>query len=193
MRNVWNYVWNRVWTYGCQTVKKCRWTTSRQLNRAYNVYFTFRFGFTYLKIFTFLIRFKTVTVTVISGKIIQMTFKMVIGNQWKWRVCCGRQDGNGNGNWMNVCPNFKTVTVTVIWGKEILKSNKTAGNTFDSNGRAFRGNLVLQRCQTNNSTKALVWTVCDKGPLPKAWFSAGTSTPKQLPLLQWRRISDFGH
>ena len=34
---------------------------------------------------TFLIQnhFKTVTVTVISGKLIQMTFKMVIGNQWK--------------------------------------------------------------------------------------------------------------
>ena len=36
-------------------------------------------------IYTFLIQkhFKTVTVTVISGKLIQMTFKMVIGNQWK--------------------------------------------------------------------------------------------------------------
>ena len=31
-----------------------------------------------------------------SGKSIQMTFKMVIGNQWKWRGDCGRQDGNGN-------------------------------------------------------------------------------------------------
>ena len=31
-------------------------------------------------------------------------------------------------------PNFKTVTVTVILGKSILKSNKTAGNNFDSNG-----------------------------------------------------------
>ena len=33
-------------------------------------------------------------------------------------------------------PNFKTVTVTVsvILGEKILKSNKTAGNNFDSNG-----------------------------------------------------------
>ena len=30
--------------------------------------------------------------------------------------------------------NFTTVTVTVILGKSILKSNKTAGNHFDSNG-----------------------------------------------------------
>ena len=30
-------------------------------------------------------------------------------------------------------PNFKTVTVTGIFGKSILKSNKTAGNNFDSN------------------------------------------------------------
>ena len=42
--------------------------------------------------------FKTVTVTVILGNLIQMTFKTVIGNQWKWRGDCGRQDGNGNGN-----------------------------------------------------------------------------------------------
>ena len=37
------------------------------------------------EIITFLIEkhFKTVTVTVILGKFIQMTFKMVIGNQWK--------------------------------------------------------------------------------------------------------------
>ena len=42
--------------------------------------------------------FKTVTVTVIKRKVIQMTFKMVIGNQWKCRGDCGRQDGNGNGN-----------------------------------------------------------------------------------------------
>ena len=27
--------------------------------------------------------FKTATVTVILGKLIQMTFKVVIGNQWK--------------------------------------------------------------------------------------------------------------
>ena len=26
---------------------------------------------------------------------------MVIGDQWKWRGDCGRQDGNGNGNQMN--------------------------------------------------------------------------------------------
>ena len=51
-------------------------------------------------IITFLIQkhFKTVTVMVILGKLIQMTFKTVIGNQWKWRGDCGRQDGNGNGN-----------------------------------------------------------------------------------------------
>ena len=37
------------------------------------------------EIITFLIRkhFKTVTVTVILGKLIQITFKTVIGNQWK--------------------------------------------------------------------------------------------------------------
>ena len=75
------------------------------------------------------------------------------------------QDGNGNGNFeeinsndfldgnresmenegatagaktvtvMVIHPNFKTVTVTVIFGKQILKSNKTAGNNFDSNGK----------------------------------------------------------
>ena len=52
------------------------------------------------EIITFLIQkhFKTVTVTVILGKLIQMIFKTVIGNQWKWRGDCGRQDGNGNGN-----------------------------------------------------------------------------------------------
>ena len=38
---------------------------------------------------------------VISGELIQMTFKMVIENQWKCRGDCGRQDGNGNGNQMN--------------------------------------------------------------------------------------------
>ena len=37
-------------------------------------------------------------VTVILGNLIQMTFKLAIGNQWKWRGDCGRQDGNGNGN-----------------------------------------------------------------------------------------------
>ena len=49
---------------------------------------------------TFLIQkhFKTVTVTVIWGKLIQMTFKTVIGSQWKWRGNCGDQDGNGNEN-----------------------------------------------------------------------------------------------
>ena len=52
------------------------------------------------EIITFLIQkhFKTVTVTIILGNLIQMTFKAVIGNQWKWRGDCGRQDGNGNGN-----------------------------------------------------------------------------------------------
>ena len=37
------------------------------------------------EIITFLIQkhLKTVTVTVILGKLIQMSFKMVIGNQWK--------------------------------------------------------------------------------------------------------------
>ena len=34
---------------------------------------------------------------------------------------------------MEIHLNSKTVTVTVIWGKSILKSNKTAGNNFDSN------------------------------------------------------------
>ena len=29
---------------------------------------------------------------------VQMTFKMVIGNQWKRRGDCGRHDGNCNGN-----------------------------------------------------------------------------------------------
>ena len=56
----------------------------------------------YSKLFAFLIQkqFKTVTVTVtvIWGKLIQMTFKTIIGNQWKLRGDCGRQDGNGNGN-----------------------------------------------------------------------------------------------
>ena len=33
---------------------------------------------------------------------------------------------------MVIHPNFKTVTVTVFLGKLILKSNKTAGNNFDS-------------------------------------------------------------
>ena len=42
--------------------------------------------------------FKTVTVTIILWKYIQIIFKMVIGNQWKWRCDCGRQDGNSNGN-----------------------------------------------------------------------------------------------
>ena len=53
-----------------------------------------------LEIITFLIQkhFKTVTVTAILGKLIQMTFKAVIGNPWKLRGDCGRQDGNGNGN-----------------------------------------------------------------------------------------------
>ena len=53
-----------------------------------------------LEIITFLIQehFKTVTVTVILGKLIQMTFKTVTGNQWKRRGDCGCQDGNGNGN-----------------------------------------------------------------------------------------------
>ena len=32
-------------------------------------------------------------------------------------------------------PNSTTVTVTVILGKQILESNKTAGNNFDSNGK----------------------------------------------------------
>ena len=52
------------------------------------------------EIITFLIQkhFKAVTVTLIWGKLIQMTFKMVIGNQWKLRGDCGRHDGNGNGN-----------------------------------------------------------------------------------------------
>ena len=52
------------------------------------------------EITTFLIQkhFKTVTVTVILGKLIRMTFKTVIGSQWKWRGDCGGQDGNGNGN-----------------------------------------------------------------------------------------------
>ena len=31
-------------------------------------------------------------------------------------------------------PNFKTVTVTGILERYILKSNKTAGNNFDSKG-----------------------------------------------------------
>ena len=55
------------------------------------------------KIITFLTQehFKTVAVTVTSGKLIQMTFKTVIGNRWKWRGDCGRQDGNGNGNLIN--------------------------------------------------------------------------------------------
>ena len=35
---------------------------------------------------------------------------------------------------MVIHPDFKTVTVTVIFGKSILKSNKTAGNNFDSSG-----------------------------------------------------------
>ena len=35
---------------------------------------------------------------------------------------------------MVIHPNFKTVTVTVIFGRYIFKSNKTAGNNFDSNG-----------------------------------------------------------
>ena len=37
------------------------------------------------EIITILIQkhFRTVTVTVISGKLIQMTFKTVIGNEWK--------------------------------------------------------------------------------------------------------------
>ena len=37
------------------------------------------------EIITFLIRkhFKTVTVTVVWGKLIRKNFKMVIGNQWK--------------------------------------------------------------------------------------------------------------
>ena len=40
------------------------------------------------EILTFLIQkhFKTVTVTAISRKLIQITFKMVIGNQWKMKV-----------------------------------------------------------------------------------------------------------
>ena len=39
----------------------------------------------HIEIITFLIQkhFKTVTVTVILGKLIQKNFKMVIGNQWK--------------------------------------------------------------------------------------------------------------
>ena len=36
--------------------------------------------------------------TVILGKLIQMTFKTVIGYQWNLRGDCGGQDGNGNGN-----------------------------------------------------------------------------------------------
>ena len=40
-------------------------------------------------------------VTVILENRIQMTFKMVTGNQWKWRGDCRRQDSNGNGNLMN--------------------------------------------------------------------------------------------
>ena len=52
------------------------------------------------EIITFLIQkhFKTVTVTVILRKLIQMTFKTVIGSQWKSRSDSGGQDGNGNGN-----------------------------------------------------------------------------------------------
>ena len=68
------------------------------------------------EIITFLIQkhFKTVTVMVILGKLIQMTFKTVIGNI------------NGNEGVtvdaktvtvMDIHPNFKTVTVTVIWGE----------------------------------------------------------------------------
>ena len=60
-------------------------------------------------------------VTVIWGKLIHMTFKMAIGNQWNWRGDCGRQDGNGNGNLGEI---------------HFLKSNKTAGNNYDSNGSA---------------------------------------------------------
>ena len=33
--------------------------------------------------FFLLLNFKTVTVTVISGKLVKMTLKMAIGNQWK--------------------------------------------------------------------------------------------------------------
>ena len=53
----------------------------------------------YSKLLPFPIQKHFKTVTVITGKFIQMTFKMVIGNQWRgdW----GRQDGNGNGNEIN--------------------------------------------------------------------------------------------
>ena len=66
-----------------------------------------------------------------SGKSIQMTFKMAIGNQ-KQRGDYGRQDSNGNGNQMN-SSEFQDSNGNGNLG-EIFSSNRTAGNNFDSNG-----------------------------------------------------------
>ena len=55
-------------------------------------------------------------------------------------------------------PNFKTVTVTVIWGKQILKSNKTAGNNFDSNGNDRTqklGGAEMTRILSDNNSRIL--------------------------------------
>ena len=75
-----------------------------------------------IKIITFLIQkhFKTGPVTGNPGKLIRMTFKVVIGNQWKWRGDCGRQDGNGNGDYIN-SSEFQDGNGNGNLGEKILK------------------------------------------------------------------------
>ena len=66
---------------------------------------------------------------------------------------------------MVIHPNFKTVTVTVtvIFRKLILKSNKTAGNNFDSNGTVSGGAI-----------QTLAWVL--------SW-----ARPGQIPGPRWSR------